>query len=317
MPAGDHRSPLHPLSYTVPRRGELRSPVLLSVRATTGHPHSSCSYTVPRRRELCSPVLLSVRATTGRPHSSCSYTTPCRGELRSPVLLSVRATTGRPYVPFPAPLPVGVSCARPSSSLCGRPQVVPTAPVPTPLPVGASCARPQNDPRPFPTSQEQMDNQTEAQRRRVRFGEERRRGEQESSPEWAGICGSAVLCDEACFARLRATTVAPTAPVPTPLPVGASCARPSSSLCAPVGASCARPQNDPNCSPRPKNKWITKPKPSAGGFGLERSGDGANKNPHPNGRGFAEAQSSATRRASHACGRPQSPPQLLFLHHSL
>ena len=45
-----------------------------------------------------------------------------------------------------------------------------------------------------------------------------------------------------------------------------------------------------------------KPTPSVSRFGLERSRDKADKNPHPNGWGFAAAQSSATRRAALARG---------------
>ena len=57
-----------------------------------------------------------------------------------------------------------------------------------------------------------------------------------------------------------------------------------------------------------RGKTMPKPEPNVSGSGLERSRDEADKNPHPKGCGFAAAQSSATRRASLARGRPQVAP---------
>ena len=42
---------------------------------------------------------------------------------------------------------------------------------------------------------------------RIRFEKAQTRREQTPRSEWVGRCGSAVLCDEACFARPRATVI--------------------------------------------------------------------------------------------------------------
>ncbi len=106
--------------------------------------------------------------------------------------------------------------------------------------------------------------------------------------------------------------VAPTSPNLTALCRGVLCTpagdrrsplHPRTSLLS-VGACFARPRASAARPDKRRRKKLQRGPRKTARFCGERSSDEADKNPHPKGRGFAVAQSAATRRALHARGRP-------------